>query len=278
MQKHYDMFYKLVSQYSIGDEVEFKKAKSFSMVQGELRGVFTSGGNCYVTIYSYYKRKDFTFMVNNFMELESNNAVPDVEADELIYYELKEQKPLYKRLQKIVGKTLLILVVISSLVGYLPEFNFEMPRYSYQEFLQKEMSVNKLFNVATARLTYQYENSELWLTPANAWLLRQGDCEEFATICADYLKKHNITSYVTGLYMRGEAVGHAVVFLYHEDSWHMMDLNRAIEKNGLRKITGAKSLRQAISYYEPAHAIIYKIPSYDGEKKAIFSMRFPSRN
>lgn len=268
----YEIFYRLVKSLSVGDEVSFKKSGSHRSVKGELRRLAATNENCLITIYSYFDRKEHTFSINSNLELYKTEILEENGSDELVYYDLSKGRGASGRLRWLAERVMLFLLLFSLVAPLLPEIKLHDVNYSYAEFLEKSFSLSRLYDVVTTRIRYTYDADDTWLTPAFSWQLRQGDCEELALIYSDYLTHNNIESYVVGLYYNDRPAGHAVVFARYEGSFYMIDLTKAIEALGIRKLKEMTTLEEAVRYYKAHGATVFKVPEYNSDKKGLYNI------
>ena len=64
-------------------------------------------------------------------------------------------------------------------------------------------------------------------------------------------------------------IGHAVVFVKLKNEYYIIDPTYALEGTGVKKINNCGNLRDAVSQYSSLPCEVYKIPSYENEKKVI---------
>ena len=130
-----------------------------------------------------------------------------------------------------------------------------------------EFTLQELYETIRKRMSYRSERDDNWLTPASAWDLGWGDCEEFAAICSAYLTAHNHENYMIGLTEIEKDIGHAVVFIKENDVYTIIDLNRAVESFGIKNLPECRTLKEAVARYSDLPAYILAIPITDGEKQ-----------
>jgi hypothetical protein len=174
-----------------------------------------------------------------------------------------------------VKKTLAVLIIVTLLYpvinyGVGPLYAFFATAYSYEEFLNNDFSLAELVTAVNLRVHYRSEPVDTWYTPAAAWEMRAGDCEEKATLCAAYLVQHHVACYLAGLNVPKNNTAHAVVFIKADKLFYIMDPTGALEPEKFKALPNfIASLRQAVLHYAPLPALIYKIPAFNGEKKVI---------
>lgn len=266
MNSGYDLFYLLVETLSIGDEVTYKKSGSTKHVKGELRRLAATSESCLITIYSYFARAEQTYRINGNFELSWPEEPVDNDSDELVYYDLS-RAGRGGVMRRLIERVVLFVLLFSLIAPFIPELKFRDVNYSYSQFLERSFSLNELYNVVDTRIRYTYDAEDIWLTPQFAWQLRRGDCEELSVIYSDYLRHRGVVSYVVGLYFKGQAAGHAVVFADYEGDFYMIDLTKAVESIGIRRFKGVRELSEALSYYDAQTVTVYEIPDFNGDKR-----------
>lgn len=271
MDNGYELFYKLVKTLSIGDEVSYRMGGSTRLVKGELRRLAATGESCLITIYSYFARAELTYRIDERFELSRPEEPVESNSDELVYYDLSggTGRGVVRRW---IERVVLFVLLFSLIAPFVPELKFRDVNYSYNEFIAGSFNLNELYDVVYNRISYTYDAEDFWLTPRFAWQLRKGDCEELSLVYSDYLRQHGITSYVVGLYFRGQANGHAVVFADYEGDFYMIDLTKAVESMGIRRFKGVRALSEAVAYYDAQTATVYEIPDFNGDKRGSYNI------
>jgi len=256
--------------YNIGDIVTFKKKKSFFNITGEIKGIVILNGKTYLKIYSFYNRKEEIYILTKHSELILIKKMVEP-LDYEKRNEVNDNKFSYEILNKFAVKIFAVLIIISLVIPYTPKFvtNLFVPRLSYTDFISKNISIYEVYKIITDRMAYRYDRDEFWETPKTAWVKKFGDCEEFASICSDYLTKHKIENYLVGLNIKNSNIGHAVVFAKINNFYYMLDLTRAVELDGIKRLDKTKDLREAVLKYSTLPVTIYKIPDKDGKKEVL---------
>jgi hypothetical protein len=258
--------------YKIGDIVTFNQKNSLMHITGEITDYFFVKNKIYLKIYSFFKRKEeYYILINDNEVVLSRKYNRRNNHDAIVYKSLFYKKILNNDIKNSIYKILAILIVLSFLIPFYPavsKFLFQ-PKISYEEFVNYDLSIYDLYKIITNRIYYKYDTGEFWETPKTAWNKSYGDCEEFASICSDYLTKHKIENYLIGLNIKNSNTGHAVVFAKIKNIYYMIDLTMAVEKQGIKRLDKIPSLKEAISIYSTLPVIVYKIPAFDGDKKQI---------
>jgi predicted transglutaminase-like cysteine proteinase len=263
-----------VEKLRTGEAVSFTEKDSMIPVTGEVRKFFIRGNVRYVLIYSFFHRKNILFTLTDGNRLVRYGKKPGKRSrhnsidgnNDVIMYELEERdKPSSG---KPSVKFISIILILIFLFSYFPITNiFSM--YDYRTFLSKDFTLNELFYAVSSRINYQSDADDFWNTPEHAWNKKFGDCEEFASITGDYLNHHGIENHLASLNVKNSFTGHAVVFVKQDGVFYIIDPTRALEKSGVKRLEKAKSLRDAVLMYAELPAYIFKIPSYEGEKKIL---------
>lgn len=271
MNSGYELFYRLVDTLSIGDEVSFKKKGSPKAVRGELRRLAATNEICLITIYSYFARAELTYRIDHNLELFKPEEPVENGSDELVYYDLSRSSG-DGVVRRWIERIVLFVLLFSLIAPFIPELKLREVNYSYSAFLEHSFSLNELYDVVYNRVRYTYDAEDIWLTPRFSWQLRQGDCEELSVVYADYLRQRGIVTYIVGLYFRGRAKGHAVVFVDYEGDFYMVDLTKAVERMGIRRFKDVRTLSEAVSFYEAQTVTVYDIPGFNGDKRMLYNV------
>jgi len=271
--KNYYSLQEVIENLRIGDYVSFSKKGSFFKVTGEVVDFYLLNNRFYITIFSYYKREKNRFILNENLELVEPKKRNKNEDRIMVFKDSDENKSAPLFIKRFFIKSISLLMIVSFFFLYYPHTLFFLfsPKMSYNEFLSKNYSLNELYHVVTSRLVYQSDLAgDYWDTPEYAWEKQSGDCEEFASICADYLTHHNIENFLVGLQTKDPKVGHAVVFVELNNVYYIIDPTNALEGTGVKKIENCTSLRDAVSRYSSLPSEVYKVPSFENDKKVIY--------
>lgn len=265
-------FDEVIKEIKIGDIVSFKRKGTGVKLKGEVRDCFFKDNEFYLIIYSFFERKEITFILNKKFELITPvKFLTKKNKTSVIFYDLSKVGTGKNKFSRIILKTISVLILITLIFTINPNLKISLvsTSFSYEEFLSKELSLNKLFLIITTRLRYKYDVGEQWMTPNFAWNNRYGDCEEYASIFSDYFTHHNIENYIIGLNLKNNYKGHAVVIAKIDKSFYIIDPTFAVESAGIRKLKKITTLRGVISQYSTLPVAAYKVPSFNGEKKVI---------
>lgn len=263
--------YDYYKDLKIGDNIVLKEITGGINISGELRRIFFIKEKCYVVIYSFFHRKEIIYRYTRGKELLQLGKPKKKKKDlsPIIYQSLFEpEKPKNEKARSLFSKiSIIFLLIIATFCLFPPiDFGFLFENESYYTFLNKNYTLNELFGTVNNRIHYRYDFDDNWMTPKSAWEIRYGDCEEFSSIVSAYLTTHKVTNYMMGLDVKNSNSGHAVVFVYKDNKYYIIDSTRALEKYGVKELKNARTLTEAVRVYTENTAEILKVPSYNGEQ------------
>lgn len=267
-------FEDVVKQLEIGSIVSFPQTGFRLPVKGEVRDYYFEGHLFYIIIYCFFTRKDRLFILTRDLRLVTPSLYFTKKDNSPVIYEYEgaDHEPIKERkAAKITKKIIIVIILITFVLSIIPDLKIPnaINSLSYDDFLNQDLSLNELYIAITGRLRYRYDLQDEWMTPHYAWKNKYGDCEEFASIFSEYLSKHNIENYLTGLDSRNYPGGHAVVFAVVDGIYHMIDPTGAIEPAGIKALPKVTSLQEAVRKYNRTPAAIYKVPAQNGEKQVL---------
>ncbi len=251
-----------------GDIVNLKIKKKIFKIKGEVLDIYFNNNIQYITIYSFFKRKPETFILNENSELiEINkNSLNIDDQNSPVIYELTDEEKKHDNKFLFKAISFLTLIIFTFSIFDDIKYPFFIPKFGYETFLKKNYNLKELYLTVRKRLDYAYDlGDDYWQTPEDAWKNKKGDCEEFASIIADYLTMHKINNYLVGMNTRDNK-GHAVVFSVINNVFYIIDPTRAIELDGVAKLNKIKSLDDAVRLYTRDRAFIYSVPKFNGDK------------
>jgi hypothetical protein len=270
--KQFDTYKEAVENIKIGDHVTFSRKDSFLKENGEVVDFHFLNERFFIKIYSFYKRKIISYILTENLELAPIRKKRKKKYEPANLYDSDEEQKAPLFIKRLLIKTVSVILIVSFILLYYPHTFFLLfsPSLKYEKFLENDYSLGELFHVVTSRMIYQSDIAgDYWDTPEYAWNKQSGDCEEFASICADYLTHHKIENYLVGLQTRDPNIGHAVVFVKLKDDFYIIDPTEALEGSGVRKIDNCKNLHDAVKQYSILPCEVYKVPTYENEKKII---------
>ncbi|OHD12876.1 MAG: hypothetical protein A2Y34_13105 [Spirochaetes bacterium GWC1_27_15] len=262
-------------QYNIGDIISFNVENSFFKSKGEIIRIFYIKDKTYIKIYSFFHRKNIYLKIlpdGEFFILKKRNKKKlDIKKNEAVLYQLNDHYNPRKNLMNFIYKIILFLTILSLIIPHGLDFKnpFVSVEFHYKDFLNKNYNIYQLYEVITTRISYRYDMGEYWKTPEEAWSYKHGDCEEFSVICSDYLNYHKIENYIVGLNLKGSLIGHAAVFVKIKDVFYIIDLTKALEHQGIKKLQKAKTLKDAIKEYSTLPVNIFQVPKFSNDKIVI---------
>lgn len=266
-------------EIKIGDIKTFKLRNSPITIRGEIIKILVRHERTYIKLYSFFLRKELFYRLTKDMELVSlkrkshNKKNIEIYPVETFYGddEIKPFNPYYEKIRNLFIKIISIILIISILLLTFPKIIIPIYRVNmtFSNFLSSTYSIEELYVVVTNKIHYRYDMGENWITPENAWNKKYGDCEEFSAIISKYLTEHDIENYLIGLSIKNRNQGHAMVFAKYKGTYYAIDPTKAVEKYGIKKLVFQRNLKESVRLYTTAPAHIFKIPSYDTEKKIL---------
>ena len=265
-----NLFEETISALNIGDIVTFSTTFSFFALSGELKKMFWKEDLFCVELYSFLYRNTKTYLLTKDLQLSLILSKQEHQPDEVWKENWDEESSssfFNKRIVRLLALIILTAIIFPSLS--IIRWPFFSVNYNYQEFLEKDLSIPELYKTIRRRMIYMAEQGDTWLTPANAWESGEGDCEEFAAICSDYLTKHYKENFLVGLQFEDRDIGHAVVFVKEDGYFTIIDLNNSVVTFGIHQLKDSRTLSEAVAKYTDLPGIIYAVPTKDGEKKEL---------
>jgi len=273
-----DEFYKYLSNIKIGDIKTFKLRNSPITIKGEITKIFVRHERIYIKLYSFFLRKELFYRLSKDMELfnlrkKISGKKIKVYPDETFYGDenTKAPNPYFEKIVKIFIKIISVILIVSILLLTFPKIIIPIYRVNmtFSSFLSTPYSIEELYSVVTNKINYRYDMSENWVTPESAWNKKYGDCEEFAAIISKYLTTQGIENYLIGMSIKNRNQGHAMVFAKHKGTYYVIDPTKAVEKYGVKALIFQRNLKECVNLYTTYPANIFKIPTYDSEKKIL---------